>query len=139
MPSAGGTIQATATIPASAAIGQAVICTLLYDPSYATDTLVTIPQTERWRLTDVWIRAAADAGITTNCEIHFKKDVDRTVDRSKPLAVVLITAAQRPNGLNADIEYEGGSQLSMFAVPTVANDATADSVVAYIPYEKDPM
>lgn len=132
--SAGGTIKFESDFAASAAVGTTVVADILWDPQQASAKIVYIPNAESWLLTDVYAVSATEA-TSFNPIVVFFKDTDRRLDNSKPLNTIIVTSAQRPNGLNADLEYEGGSQMIVKMINLVAHGTAADAI-AYASYEK---
>ncbi len=132
--SAGGTMTLSAAFTASAAAGTIVLADITWDPRQSAVKEYIIPQSEIWLITDLYSNTTTDA-TSFNPEVQFLKDTDRIIDRSKPLNTVIITSAQRPNGLNGDLEYEGGSHLSAQFVAR-ATSATAATANALANYEK---
>jgi len=132
--SAGGTIKFESDFSASAAVGTSVVADILWDPQQASAKIVYIPNAESWLITDVYANSATEA-TSFNPIVVFFKDTDRRLDNSKPLNTIIVTSAQRPNGLNADLEYEGGSQMIVKMINLVAHGTAADAI-AYASYEK---
>lgn len=131
---AGGTLIITGSHPANTAVGDRINCNLQYDASLSAAQFLIIPDSEFWMLVDLYCNSATEAG-TTNDTIEFYKDQDRVLDRSRPLLTTLVTSAQRPNGLNTNIGYQGGSHMTVKAVALVASSA-AETIKCYAPYEK---
>ena len=132
---AGGTLIITGTYAASAAVGSRINCNIQWDPSIASQTYIIIPDSEYWLLTDVWAATSDDVN-PSNPILEFYKDQDRVLDRSRPMAAVVITSAQRPPGLNSNLGYQGGSHMTVKAVNTVTADSTAEAIKVFCVYEK---
>lgn len=131
---AGGTLKFESDFGANAAVGTSIVSDITWDPQQASAKIVYIPNAETWLLTDVYAVSATEA-TSFNPIVSFFKDTDRKLDNSKPLNTVIVTSAQRPNGLNADLEYEGGSQMIVKMVNLIAHGTAADAI-AYASYEK---
>lgn len=132
--SAGGTMTLSAAFLATDTAGAIHLANITWDPRQASVTNYIIPESEIWLITDVYANSTTEA-TAFNPEIQFLKDTDRIIDRSKPLNTIIITSAQRPNGLNGDLEYAGGSHLSAQFVARAAG-AAALTATALANYEK---
>ena len=144
---AGGVILATAVIPFTA--GQKIPAGTKYDlnlkwnPDATPQKTIIIPANETWELKDLYLSTELVAGPLamgfSASQVKIKKDADRIMDYSEVLAAVITTNPGRPNGLHANITYEGASQLSA-EIQTTAEmtQAAAGSVtlIVLIPYEK---
>lgn len=131
---AGGTLLLSTTYPANSNDGDVRQADIKWNPKQASTKLVQIPISETWQITDIYATSATDA-TTNNPVVEFYKDTERLLDISKPLGTILVGSAQRPNGLNADLRYEGGSQLSAQFVALADNSASA-TAKAQASYEK---
>ena len=129
---AGGTLLMEAAFTANGGVGETIVGSITWDPQQDSTKLVQIPIAETWQIVDLYSISTTDA-TTNNPQVEFYKDTDRKLDVSKPLGTVVVTSAQRPNGLNADLRYEGGSQMSVrfVALVTNASAATAKCQAAY--------
>lgn len=132
---AGGTVKVTASFANAAAAGTVVACDLEWSPTIGKQKEIIIPTSEYWLFTDLYTNNAAGAGTDVNPEIEFYKDADRILDRSQPLNTVIVTSAQRPNGLHGNLQYEGGTHMSAKAVSSVLA-AAARTILAIAPFEK---
>lgn len=135
--SAGGNITITALSAVSEPAGTIKVCNLQWNPRIPAATEVIIPISEYWLLTDLFIAKSTDDG-SAEPVIEFKKDNDRLLDTSQQLNVVLVTSAQRPNGLHAGLGYEGGSHMTANSISGVAIGAAEAnlSIKAVAPFEK---
>ena len=133
--SAGGSIIYTAAFANAAAAGTQIQASIQWNLQITAATEVIIPTAETWILTDLFVASAADGGTDINPVIEFYKDSDRKLDNSKFLNTVIVTSNSRPNGLNANIEYEGGSHMTATVISSVVAGA-ARNVKAVAPFEK---
>lgn len=133
--SAGGSILYTAAIANAAAAATIAEATIQWNLKITGTKEVIIPTAETWILTDLFASSAADAGNETNPVLEFYKDSDRKLDNSKFLNTVLVSNTSRPNGLNANLEYEGGSHMTATFI-TSAVATAARNIKAIAPYEK---
>ena len=138
---AGGTLTITATKTAAAgavAVGTVFNCDLRWDPRVAVKREIIIPISELWLLTDLYIASQAATGDYAggNPILEFRKDTDRVLDYSQPVDNVFVGLNARPNGLHANLQYEGGTHMSVNGIVTVLTAAGAGALAAYAPYEK---
>ena len=133
--SAGGSILYTAAFANAAVAGTQVQASIQWNLALSATKEVIIPTAETWILTDLFAASAADAGTDINPIVEFYKDADRKLDNSKFLNTVLVANTSRPNGLNANLEYEGGSHMTAIVISSVVAGA-ARNVKAVAPYEK---
>ena len=133
--SAGGSILYTGSIANAAAAGTIEEADIQWNLKITASKEVIIPTAETWILTDLFVSSAADGGNETNPVLEFYKDSDRKLDNSKFLNTVLVTNTSRPNGLNANLEYEGGSHMTATFITSAAASA-ARSIKAVAPFEK---
>ena len=140
---AGGVILATADIPAGAiAAGTKFDLDLKWNPDATPQKTIIIPANETWELKDLYLSAALPAAVLgalfNASQVKIKKDADRIMDYSEVLAAVITTNPGRPNGLHANITYEGASQLSAEIQTTgsIAAPGAAVKLIILIPYEK---
>lgn len=129
-----GILTLTVTVAASAAVNTIQLVNIGTSPEVATVTTLVIPQTQTWIITDVYILTAGAAG-TSDPQLRFVKNQVNTVGQIAPLSALLVTANSRPQ-LNPKLGFEGNSQLQIYSITTVVNDATADSITAYAPVDK---
>jgi len=132
---AGGSIIATATVPNATAAASILPMNLQWTPSIGAANEIIIPAQELWLLKDLYVTSSANAGTDIIPQINIKKDNDRLLDSSEYLDVVLVTSNSRPNGLHANLEFEGASHMTMDLVTSVVAGAER-AVRAIIPYEK---
>lgn len=133
--SAGGSIIYTASIANAAVAGTQAEADIQWNLKISATKEVIIPTAETWILTDLFAASTADAGTDVNPVLEFYKDSDRKLDNSKFLLTVLVSNNARPNGLNANLEYEGGSHMTATFITSVAAGA-ARSLKAIAPFEK---
>lgn len=131
---AGGTLIVTGSFAANDTAGTRVNCNLQFDPSLSATQFLIVPDSEFWLIVDLWVRNATDH-TTHDAEVEFYKDQDRIMDRSRPLSSAILSSAQRANGLNTNLGYQGGSHMTVKAV-ALETSATAGNLRAYAPYEK---
>lgn len=132
---AGGNIRVTATIPNATPAGRIIAASLQWTPVIPAAAEIIIPTQELWLLKDCYVTSDANAGGQTNPVLNIKKDNDRLLDTSEILNVVNVTSAQRPNGLHANLQFEGGTHMTIEAVIGVAATA-ARAISAIVPFEK---
>ena len=145
---AGGVILATATISIGSAAGKIPAGTkydlnLKWNPDATPQTTIIIPANETWELKDLYLSTELPGGPLamgfSASQVKIKKDADRIMDYSEVLAAVITTNPGRPNGLHANITYEGASQLSAEIQTTAEMDFSANqsvTLIVLIPYEK---
>jgi len=131
---AGGTLLLEGSFSAGATAGTIAQADIKWNAKQAAAKLVQLPISETWQITDLYVTSATNA-TSNDPVVEFYKDTERLLDISKPLGTVIVSSAQRPNGLNADLRYEGGSQLSAQFVSLVTN-AAASTPKAQASYEK---
>ena len=132
---AGGNIVATATIANAAPAGTIVAMQLQWNPRISAAFEIIIPTAESWMLTDLYYNSTIDAGTDVDSQIEIKKDNDRLLDTSKSANSIVVTSQQRPNGLNGNLVFEGGSHMTMNAITSVVAGAQRN-LRAITPYEK---
>lgn len=132
---AGGIIIATATIANNQAVGSIIPMNLKWNPSVSPEKEVIIPANELWELKDAYCIIAGDAAANFLPQINVKKDQDRIMDVTEILSAIVISNQSRPNGLHANIRYEGASHMSMDLVVNGTN-ATGVNVRVIFPFEK---
>ena len=117
---------------------------LKWNPDATPQTTIIIPANETWELKDLYLSTTLPPGVLaagfSASQVKIKKDADRIMDYSEVLAAVITTNPGRPNGLHANITYEGASQLSAEIQTTaeMSNGAQIATVLLtiLIPYEK---
>ena len=128
----GRTLTCTVAVAANLITPQTVQVNIQIDPNQAVATEVFVPTTENWVVTDAYILAAFGAAGTTNPMINFIKDRGISMGITTPLSALLITNNTRPRFLPTPIGYEAGSIVTMQAITTVTNNATADAITFYV-------
>ena len=134
--SAGGIIFATASVPNGAAAGSIIAMDLKWSPLVGSSKEVIIPANELWEIKDAYCISAADAGAADVLpQVNLKKDNDRIMDTSEILDAVVVSNTSRPNGLHANVRYEGASHIS---ADLIINDAAsaAREIRVIFPFEK---
>ena len=127
----GMTLRCTASGTASGGIGTRNSVTM-YTPLDTTGTTtLTIPITENWVLTDLYVVATGDYG-TSQPMVEFTKDRRSPRGTSSSLISLLVTTNTTPRFLPEPIGFEAGTVMQMTTVMTVANDATADAYIFYV-------
>lgn len=132
---AGGSIIATASVANADPAASIYPMSLQWTPSIAAASEIIIPAQELWTLKDLYVTSSENAGMDIIPQINIKKDNDRLLDTSEYLDVVLVTSNSRPNGLHANLEFEGASHMTMDLITSVVAGA-ARAVRAIVPYEK---
>ena len=107
-------------------------CTIQIDPIMTAQSEIFVPTTENWVITDCYILAALGATGTTDPMIEFIKDRGISMGITTPLSALLISNNTRPRFLPAPIGYEAGSILTIQAITTTDNNATADDTNFYV-------
>ena len=128
----GRTLTCTVAVAPNLITPQTVQVNIQIDPNQAVATEVFVPTTENWVVTDAYILAAFGAAGTTNPMINFIKDRGISMGITTPLSALLITNNTRPRFLPTPIGYEAGSIVTMQAITTVTNNATADAITFYV-------
>ena len=127
----GMTLRCTSAGTASGGIGTRNAVTMFTPLDTTGTTTLTIPITENWVLTDLYVVAAADYG-TGQPFVEFTKDRGITMGISASLISLLVTNNTRPRFLPTPIGYEAGSILTIQAITTTDNNATADDTDFYV-------
>jgi hypothetical protein len=127
--SSGLTLICTGTIQNSSAIGTVATINMRRSGLFATQTEITIPNSQSWLIYDVYILAAAGAG-TSDPTIQVLKNNDREMVMTPNLSSMLVSNNSRPQFGKMDIKYNPTDILSMLAITSVAND-TADDNLAF--------
>jgi len=130
----GRTLTCTVAVTASYKTPQTVQATIKISPNDTGSTELFVPTTENWVITDCYILAALDAAVagTTDPMIEFIKDRGTSMGVTTPLSALLISNNTRPRFLPSPIGYEAGSILTIQAITTVDNNATADAITFYV-------
>ena len=128
----GRTLTVNYQIAASLAAPQTNQCTIQIDPNMTAQSEIFVPTTENWVITDCYILAALGGTGTTDPMIEFIKDRGISMGITTPLSALLISNNTRPRFLPAPIGYEAGSILTIQAITTTDNNATADNTNFYV-------
>lgn len=129
-----GALTLTATVIANAVVNTQALMSIATSPEVSTVTTLTIPSGQTWIVTDLYILASASAG-TSDPVLRFVKNQTNIVGQTTPLSALLVTNNSRPI-LTPKLGFEGTSQMQVYFITTIVNDATADSLVAYAPLDK---
>lgn len=129
-----GTLTLTATVIASAVVNTIALVNIATSPEVATVTNLIIPEGQTWIIDDLYVLSTAAAG-TSDPQFRFIKNQVTQVGQEAPLSALLVSNNSRPK-LSPALGFEGGSQLQIFYITTVVNDATADSIVAFASVDK---
>lgn len=129
-----GVLSLTATVVANAVVNTQALVSIATSPEVSTVTTLTVPAGQTWVINDLYIIASADYG-TSNPVFRFVKNQTNIVGQTPPLSALLVTNNSRPI-LTPKLGFEGTSQLQVYYITTVLNDATADSIIAYAPLDK---
>ena len=127
----GMTLRCTASGTASGGIGTRNAVTMFTPLDTTGTTTLTIPITENWVLTDLYVVATGDYG-TGQPFVEFTKDRGITMGTSASLISLLVTNNTRPRFLPEPVGFEAGTVMQMTTVMTVANDATIDPYIFYV-------
>jgi len=128
----GRTLTVRYQIAASLIAPQTNQCTIQIDPNMTAQSEIFVPTTENWVITDCYILAALGGTGTTDPMIEFIKDRGISMGITTPLSALLISNNTRPRFLPAPIGYEAGSILTIQAITTTDNNATADDTNFYV-------
>jgi len=129
----GRTLTVNFTVIASLAAPITRQCTIQLDPNMTAQSEIFVPTTENWVITDCYILAASTTGTdTTDPMIEFIKDRGVSMGITTPITALLITNNTRPRFLPTPIGYEAGSILTIQAITTTTNSATADNINFYV-------
>jgi hypothetical protein len=128
----GRTLTCAVPVAASLIAPQTVQATIQIDPNMTAQSEIFVPTTENWVITDCYILAALGATGTTNPMIEFIKDRGISMGITTPLSALLISNNTRPRFLPTPIGYEAGSILTIQAITTTTNSATADAITFYV-------
>ena len=128
----GRTLTCAVPVAASLIAPQTVQATIQIDPNMTAQSEIFVPTTENWVITDCYILAALGATVTTNPMIEFIKDRGISMGITTPLSALLISNNTRPRFLPTPIGYEAGSILTIQAITTTTNSATADAITFYV-------
>ena len=134
--SAGGIIIATASVASGAAAGTISAMDLKWSPLVGASKEVIIPANELWEIKDAYVISATDAGSGDVIpQVNLKKDNDRIMDTTEILDAVVISNTSRPNGLHANVRYEGASHISADLITNKLSTGAANLRVIF-PFEK---
>lgn len=128
----GRTLTCTVAVTASYKTPQTVQATIKISPNDTGSTELFVPTTENWVITDCYILSALGGTGTTDPMIEFIKDRGTSMGTTTPLSALLISNNTRPRFLPSPIGYEAGSILTIQAITTVDNNATADAITFYV-------
>ena len=102
-------------------------------PEITAETIITVPQSQTWIIQDLFILASADSG-TSNPQLRIWKNQQSAIGQTAPLSTYLQTLNQKARF--SPLGFEGGSQIQVYYITTVANDAAAASLLAYLTLDK---
>ena len=129
----GRTLTVNFTVIASLAAPITRQCTIQLDRNMTAQSEIFVPTTENWVITDCYILAASTTGTdTTDTMIEFIKDRGVSMGITTPISALLISNNTRPRFLPTPIGYEAGSILTIQAITTTDNNATADDTDFYV-------
>ena len=129
----GRTLICNVAVGASLATPQTVQATIQIDPNMTAQSEIFVPTTENWVITDCYILSASTTGTdTTDPMIEFIKDRGVSMGITTPISALLISNNTRPRFLPTPIGYEAGSILTIQAITTTTNSATADAITFYV-------
>jgi len=127
--SSGLPLICTGTIQNASPVGTVAVINMRRSGLFATQTEITIPNSQSWQIYDVYILASAGAG-TSDPTIQILKNNDREMVMTPNLSAMLVSNNSRPQFGKMDIRYNPTDILSMLAISTVLND-TADDNLAF--------
>ncbi len=127
----GRTLECTFAVAIAAPRASVIQSNIRIEPTQALQTEVFVPQTENWVFTDMYILAAADAGVSQP-EISFIKNRTNTMGTTAPLGVFLVTNNTRPRFLPSPIGYEAGSIIGIQGTTTIVAGAGADAIRFFV-------
>lgn len=120
-------ITGTSTVAAAAAAGTNQVASLSKDPQVAAVVELAVPSTQIWRVQDIYISAAADAG-TSSPIVRCFKNTSTIIGDTPPLAGLLITNNSRPPGLPVIPQYNPVETMTDYIITTILNDGVADAI-----------
>lgn len=120
-------VDASFTATASAAAGFVGYATLRTNPAIARVTNLLVPQTQTWLIDDLYITAAASAGLSDPIVKVIKNETNILAD-TPPLTALLVTNNSRPKTFAKILGFEGMSYMTNQIISTVANDTTAEVI-----------
>ncbi len=123
----GFTLICTDTIAASAGVGTVGAVNMTRSPLFATQTELTVPNTQTWTIWDIYILAAAGAG-TSDPVVNIQKNLDIQMILTPNLTSLLVSNNSRPKFAAMNIGYRPVDILTMLLETTVANDTVADAI-----------
>lgn len=127
----GRTLECTFAVAIAAPRASVIQSNIRIEPTQALQTEVFVPQTENWVFTDMYILAAADAGVSQP-EISFIKNRTNTMGTTAPLGVFLITNNTRPRFLPSPIGYEAGSIIGIQGTTTIVAGGAPDAIRFFV-------
>ena len=132
-------VQKTSEFPAaldrSIKSKKAAIIEIQVDPNQTAATEIFVPTTENWVVTDMYILAAGGGTAATGTSdpmIEFIKNRGISLGITPPISAMLISNNTRPRFLPSPIGYEAGDILTIQAITTTTNSATADDMYFYV-------
>lgn len=121
-----GSLLITSTVAANAPANTTQLMDLKTSPEIASVTTLQIPQGQTWIIDDLFILASADAG-TSDPQLRFVKNQNIVVGQTPNISAMLVSNPSRPQ-LRPKLGFESASQLQVYLITTVANDANADAI-----------
>ena len=121
----GRTLECSFAVAIAAVRATVVQANIRIEPTQALQTEVFVPQTENWVFTDMYILAAADAGVSQP-QISFIKNRTNTMGTTAPLGVFLVTSNTSPIG------FEAGSIIGVQGTTTIVAGAGADAIRFFV-------
>lgn len=119
----------TTTIAANAAANTTQLVDLQTSPEVGKVQTIQIPSKQTWLMLDLFILVSADAG-TSDPQLRIVKDQNKVLYQSPNLSTLLVSNNSRPK-FEPKLGFEENSQFQVYAITTVANDATADNIKAF--------
>ena len=124
-----GSLTLTTAIAANAVIATIQLFDIATSPEVATEQTFTIPSGQTWIIDDLYILVTTDAG-TSNPEIRFVKNQVLTLGQTNPIGAYLVSNSSRPK-LSPALGFEGQTQMQIYAITSVLNNATVDDILIY--------
>ena len=131
----GRTLKCRAQVGASLATPTTVQVSIQVDPNQTASTEIFVPTTENWVITDMYILAAGGGTAATGTSdpmIEFIKNRGISLGITPPISAMLISNNTRPRFLPSPIGYEAGDIMTIQAITTTTNSATADDMYFYV-------
>lgn len=129
-----GMLTLTSTVAAAAPVNTQQMMNIQTSPEKAAVQTQVIPSGQTWIILDLYILVAANFG-TSDPQIRFVKNQLNIVAQTGQMSSLLVTNPSRPI-LSPKLGFEGQSQLEIYIITTVLNDATADAIFALAPIDK---